>query len=752
MNVAVGASGRRRRWRLFVVVAALCPVGQVLGQRSSDTVTIDYPDELPLVGLVDYASQTLGVKILYGAELDGKSVVLRPSPITLPRDRLLDLLRSVLRMRGLALVSDDLSGFYRVVQTAELPRSVADIREVGEAGDILPGRVVTQAIRVPSGDTKGIVPKLKAFVSSAQASLIEVPERGVIIVTDYEPVVARLIRLVDLMDTASNEIRTRFVPVMHADPSELADQVRRVLTARSTRTAGTSPQTEILGDVVPNRLVVIGREDHVEQAASLIAELDVDTETLAPTRSYRGEHVSAARLKTLIEELVLGTGPGRDSAHLFVDGATNRVYVTAPESVQSRVRLLLDDVDTPLPESVRRMRIYRPKNRGAAEILDTLAQLLKEATVTLFAARSSPDETAGGRTAAPGFNPRPSGRPSVAQVPPMPPDQLPTDTIAGTGRKPYRLEGPDYVLAHDAHTNTIIAIGTPEFHTQLASLIEELDKRRPQVLIEMTLVAITLSDSLDLGIELEALDLNADFFDFLLFSGFGLSSVDVVTGQRALAPGVGGNGVLIGPDSIPLVFKALATHGKTRVISAPRLVVSDNTTGTIRNVDEAPFTSINASNTVATTSFAGFASAGTTLTVTPKVAEGDHLSLDYQLTFSNFSGSTSGATIPPPRTTNSFTGVVEVPDGYTVVVGGLVVDNEADSVSEIPLLGRIPIIGAAFQSSTASRTQTRVFAFIRPVILRDDEFEDLKYITQGQLSQAELENTDFPPDNPMWMR
>ena len=61
----------------------------------------------------------------------------------------------------------------------------------------------------------------------------------------------------------------------------------------------------------------------------------------------------------------------------------------------------------------------------------------------------------------------------------------------GTSRTPYRLEGPDYVLTHDAHTNTIIAIGTPEFHTQMAAMIEELDQRRPQVLIEMTLVAVT---------------------------------------------------------------------------------------------------------------------------------------------------------------------------------------------------------------------------------------------------------------------
>ena len=241
--------------------------------------------------------------------------------------------------------------------------------------------------------------------------------------------------------------------------------------------------------------------------------------------------------------------------------------------------------------------------------------------------------------------------------------------------------------------------------------------------------------------------------DYLLFSSFGLSEFNVATGQRMLAPACGGvNGVLISPDEVPVVFRALATHGDSRVISAPRLLVSDNTSATMRNVDEAPFTSVNASDTVATTSFGGFESAGTTLTVTPHVAEGDHLSLEYDLTFSNFTGAAAGITAPPPRTTNSFSGEVEVPDSYTVVVGGLIVENESDTVSEVPLLGRIPVLGALFQNSSASRSKSRIFAFIRPVILRDDAFRDLKYMSTAAMKETELDNQDFPPDRLMWMR
>lgn len=313
-----------------------------------------------------------------------------------------------------------------------------------------------------------------------------------------------------------------------------------------------------------------------------------------------------------------------------------------------------------------------------------------------------------------------------------------------------RVQGPDFVLTADDHTNSILAIGTREFHAQLDALIDDLDQRRPQVLIEMTLVAITLSDSMDLGVELQALDLG-DGWDYLLFSNFGLSSIDVATGRRTLIPGVGSNGVLIHPDETPLLFRALATKANAKVISTPKLLVSDNARGTLRNVDEAPFTSVNASDTVATTSFAGFESAGTTLNVTPHMSEGDYVTLEYELSFSNFTGGASSTGVPPPRTTNSFNSIVEVPDGYTLITGGLIVENKTDSLSEVPYLGRIPALGKLFQNSGKTHTKTKIFAFIKPTILRDDEFEALKFISLKDAEEAEIQ-LSIEKGELQWMR
>lgn len=741
-------------WIAFSASVALAVSVHVCADPQSDTVTIDYPDTLPLEALVDYVSRTLDVQVLYGDELRGKEVTLRPGHIELPRSRLLDLLRSVLQVRGLALVEDRIAGFYRVATAEEVPRLTTTLQSAPVHATARSGRVVTQIIKVASDDTKSIATRIKPFTSSPKASVMEIPEQGLILVTDYEPVIARIQELVGLID-APESVVTETIPIRHLPASTVATRVTAVLTAQQRGDRKDGAQATILADVAPDGLVVTGSREAVEAAIELIKQFDVSDEIHRPMRSYAPKHASASRIKTLIERLILATDDdAKRIADVFVDDAVNRVYVTAPINVHNRVRELLETEDQPVVQGSRRMRVYRPQNRTASEILDTLTQLLEEATeVTGTSAVSlthAASVQADSRDRPPGRNRLPAA-PGRGQVPPMPPAQVPIEAPEEAAAGPRRIEGPDYVLTEDEATNAIIAVGTPELHSQLEQLIAELDRRPAQVMIEMTLVAISLSDSLSLGIELEALDLGGGL-DFLLFSNFGLSSIDTATGQRVLAPGVGANGVLLRPNDVPVILKALATHGDNRVVSAPRILVSDNTSATLRSVDEAPFTSINASDTIATTSFAGFESAGTTLTVTPHIAQGDHLTLTYNLNFSNFSGSSSDAAVPPPRTTNSFTGEVQVPDGFTVVVGGLEVENESDTVSEVPLLGQVPVLGALFQNSSTARTKSRVYAFIRPVILRDDQFADLRYLSDETFTDAEIENPDFPPDQLMWMK
>jgi general secretion pathway protein D len=223
---------------------------------------------------------------------------------------------------------------------------------------------------------------------------------------------------------------------------------------------------------------------------------------------------------------------------------------------------------------------------------------------------------------------------------------------------------------------------------------------------------------------------------------FGVATVDPVSGATSLVPGAGINSALVNPEQGDAILRALAGHKKAKVISSPRVLVNDNATGTLASVQEVPFTSVNASSTVATTSFASFAEAGTTIEVTPRISDDDHLQLDYVISLNNFTGS-GGNGVPPPRQTDEVTSSVTIPDGYTVIVGGLTRQNASDSYQGVPGFEHIPGLRYLLGQNNKDHSQTTLFVFLKPIILRDDKFQDLKF-----LSDRDLKNSKTPGNYP----
>ncbi len=720
----------------------------VSDSKTSSTVTINYPDSVNLAAFVDYVAQSVNVQIVYDDEVRNQTVVFRPSEVRVPRDQLLDLLRSMLRMKDLALVEGDVGGWLRIIKTGEFQRHIAEIRHDAPDGlSASSNRIVTQILTINATDMQSVVQNVRGFLSSSKASVIEIPGKQLLIITDFESAIAKVVEIVELFDQERPAVKLESVSVRHQDAKAVAERVTRVLKEKSKLEGSSPPELTMDPDDASGAILLVGAQGALDVAKQLIQRFDQPLSAERRLHTYAPVYMTAARLQELIEGVILGGVTPRGSVHLFRDEAANRLYVSATENIQQQIQEMLSREDLPTGESSNPLRVYRPRNRLAGDLIATLSELLPNVMVSSIhheATESGPQRM----RAPPGPNRPPS--PAGTSALPVPPAHGPGDEPRSGRQQVSRVEGTDFVLSHDEHTNAILAIGPREFHTRLRLLMDELDKRQPQVLIEMTLVAVTFNDSFSLAVELANEEKNLGF-QSLLFSSFGLSNIDLSTGARTFNPGGGMNGVILGPFETPILLRAIAAHGNSRIITTPRAIVSDSTTATIGSVEEAPFTSINASDTVATTSFAGFESAGTTLTVTPHIAQGDHLSLDYTFSFSNFTGGGSVG-VPPPRTTNSFSGSVEIPDGHTIIVGGLVTENEADSVTEVPILGRIPGIGVLFQSSDRARTKSRVFAFIRATILRDDRFADLKLISTGEIKRASLRNTDYPESEYLWMR
>ena len=200
-------------------------------------------------------------------------------------------------------------------------------------------------------------------------------------------------------------------------------------------------------------------------------------------------------------------------------------------------------------------------------------------------------------------------------------------------------------------------------------------------------------------------------------------------------------------------MRALETLNHGRSLKIPRVLVNNNQQGRLDSVLQQPFSSTNASNTVATTSFGGTLDAGTTITVRPQIAEGDHLLLEYDVSVSAFVGDSSDPALPPPRQQNKVQSSVTIPDGYTVVVGGL--SDRQRGARDIAGAVVVPDPALGENSSRAARTRpraTKLYVFIRADMMRGLSFEYLKYLSSDREGRRPALDDGPPRMEPRFIR
>jgi general secretion pathway protein D len=312
------------------------------------------------------------------------------------------------------------------------------------------------------------------------------------------------------------------------------------------------------------------------------------------------------------------------------------------------------------------------------------------------------------------------------------------------------VHGKGATVAADVNTNSIIVVGPPAVQQMYSDLIHKLDQRRPQVQIECTIVTLDTTNNVTFGVDIGRLG-GSGTSKLLTLSTFGISTANPVTGTLTPAASTGGTFALLSPRIADVVMTALENDSHARLVSAPRLLVNDNGTGKLQSVAQEPYAVIlDASSTQSLTSLGGLAQAGTSISVEPHISEASYLQLAYSIELSNFTGAAQSG-LPPPSQKNSVDSSVTIPDGYTIVVGGLTTKNLTTNVNTIPILGQIPILKYLFGTRSKNMEDTTLFVFIRPVILRDDQFEDLRYLSARQMEAAGLPS-DFPSSAPIAMR
>lgn len=746
--------------------------GPAQSPRGEAGIVLTFPENTPLKTLVVYVGERLGLNILYDESQLNQRVTLH-TPAAVPESALLDLLDSVLRSKGLALEATSVPGMKRIVTAQELvstaPMALGEGR--GRSG------AVTRVFRIEHVPAERVAPVIMPLLSKPGGQATALAEERLLIVTDFAGNVRRLGELIEAVDRPKAEAVVRSVPVRYGEAQSLVNLIVPTLRSAEMVSGKAQQQTPSLfatADPRTNTLILAGADERVEEALELIRQLD--TPESMERRVYQPTVLSADRLDALIKQ-TLGPVVTKRDYRGAVDTQNDLLVVTAPGEVHDQIGMLLVAMEEALPEiDLNPVRFYRLKNTIASTVLTTIRSLEgSEGFSSVMVEQAQTTEAGGPETLIPIYGETSAAAeiPTQTEVrvealqagpgaasPAVPgagvPDAVPGvggasggDGLASMVRSYVERGAGQPLVAADENTNSIIVIGSPAQQRVYAAIIEQLDQRRPQVLIETTIVTLDTSDDFTFGVEIGLSQAFGGDGRIISFSSFGISEVDPVTGGLLPTLAPGGTFALLAPDVADIVVRALATNSRSKLVSMPRVLVNDNEEGVLDSLSLEPYTVTVVTDTSTTTTAAGPAEAGTKIAVTPHISEGDYLQLQYEVELSSFT-SEARPNLPPPSQQNNVSSMVTIPDGYTIVVGGLNRKESIEQIQKVPLLGDIPWAGHLFKrTDTDGRNQT-LFVFIRPTILRHDDFRDLKYLSGLDRDTAGVPG-DYPASEPLLM-
>ncbi len=438
------------------------------------------------------------------------------------------------------------------------------------------------------------------------------------------------------------------------------------------------------------------------------------------------------------------------------------ILVSAPPEIHSSIEQIIEKLNSYSKEERLAVRFYKLENTNAEEIsqkISVLFNLPMERTSTtsrnsqnkrrssqIFLRRSPIRNRQNRNRRTPRRSPAESGREPISDQENENQSEKESPKTEKKSRmtNAYLYQGEPKVLA-DANLNSVIVIAPKDLHDEIGKLVKKLDQRRPQVMFEVAIVDVSAGDDKQLAIELGTVTHPAmGKIRFQGHTNFGNSGFDDSRNPggfpdgRNITPPLG---VIMGvvkdnAPTIPILLRALQTTTKVNIRSTPLILVNDNEQAEFRSSREEPTTTTVTGTATTNIVFSGFVDAGTTLTITPHISEGNYIRVELTLEVENFVGTPPAPGIPPAKASNYLQTSITVPDNATVIIGGLETSSIRHTVDKIPLLGDIPLLGYLFRSTKTEKLKSKLYLFIRPRILKHARFEDLRGISLKKVQEV----------------
>jgi general secretion pathway protein D len=493
----------------------------------------------------------------------------------------------------------------------------------------------------------------------------------------------------------SDEIVTQVIAVRYVSSAQLVPILRPLIPQYGHLAAYPASNMLIISDRASNVSRIMRIVERIDQAGN-------DEVDIIPL-----EHASAGEIVRVVNSLYGAAGAeggGTAGVKLVADERTNSVLVSGEPSQRLRLKTLVAHLDTPL-ETGGDTQVRYLRYADAEKIATKLREQIQGITATVAA-------SSGGAPAA-----------------------VPAATGGSGGDKSVTIWA-------EPQTNALVVSAPPKIMRSIMSIVDRLDIRRAQVLLEGILVEVSVDKSADLGINWVVGGRNSNG-DIVPAGGFiqpinGTGIGEILQGIRdpssitqvpsGLTLGVGR--LVDSGISWAALLRALQATGNTNIISTPSVVTLDNEEAEVKVAQEVPIVTGSYTNqgiSSGTGQVNPFQTinreeVGIILKITPQINDGGSVVLKISQEVSDVAASSqqvlaaSQGLITNKRqiTTN-----VLAEDGGIIVLGGLLQDQAIETKSQVPFLGSIPILGELFKTREVQRKKTNLMFFVRPRILRD---------------------------------
>ena len=474
-------------------------------------------------------------------------------------------------------------------------------------------------------------------------------------------------------------------------------------------------------------VLVLGTQQFLTQMEELVKLIDFAPGTLMP---YTLEYAVSDDMAKDLAAIFYGRSGGDGDALRFVSIARLNVVVAlnVPEGMVAEVTKWVKLLDRDDAANERVTRVYRLQvvsSETIGKTLDTLySTLYKQAQAEKKTQSSNVAVSKKSSSSASSSAAKPSAGPAPSQSTPAAPAK--SSSGADSSGSPDMDE--QAVILYDKETNTLIVNATPDQHRDIERTLKELDRPRRQALIEAVLVEMTLSEGTDLGVEWatsEGLHYAGPLNSVGLQSGLGSS----ISGLTDSAANDGLSYLLKSSDQKWAFIQAAENDNRLQVLASPTVLTRDGMPATVSFGNEVPVQSQSQTDAGKSNYSYDYHDAKMILTVTPTIDDNKNVTLVVSQVLRQVStdaiqpgtGITSNA---PTFTTREISSSLQVADGQTLILGGLISRSDKIIKTGIPLLCRLPYIGWLFGRNQTTKVSTEILMILTPHVVNTRDETD----------------------------